>query len=590
MNVGGIAAVIARDGSPDPGALDRMLGSIPHRGVKTATATQGGAILGIVEGRWASLGGYGGLRCAFLGPLDNKRDLARDLRLELQKPADLVAAAFSRWGDGAAARLRGAFAGIVTDGSHAWAFRDHIGGRTFFYRDDGRSWWGATEAKQVVAGAELRRQPDIDAITVIYYRGTSPDAALLGVKRLLYGSLLTVDGSGSHESLHWNPDASILEARSDITSEEALDESRELLERAIRRTVHGSDSIALSGGIDSPTVAAFAAPAHKELSGRPLAGYTFIYPDHATVDESKYTRLVAKALEIDLREVVSTANHLDDIERWVNLADGPWDSTPMAVAAEGYSVMAEIGADQVLTGTIAEYVYTINRFLLGHLASHGRWSALRRQLAMRREAGRSRLGLTKQLVRELTPAPLAKAHAAARRRRSTFFPPWTDTEVMGAPRYETALKDPVRQRWSGPTLQATRGTTTTSEAIETCAASLGLTVRHPLADRDLWEFFLSLPADVLYPDMVPKSFIRQTMRGLLPDEVLDRRDKTVFDEHVLATVPWEKLQSYLASPEVRIKGIDYELLNQRLSARSLTPVELVWAYDLATVHAFLDGF
>lgn len=590
MNVGGVAALIARDGSPDPGAMRRMLAAIPHRGATTATATHGDAILGIVEGRWSSLGGFGDLRCAFLGPLDNKSDLGRDLGLDLEEPADLVAAAFSRWGIGAAARLRGAFAGVVTDGSAGWAFRDHIGGRTLFYRDDGRSWWGATEAKQVIAGAGLRRQPDIDAITRTYYRGTSSDSALLGAKRLLYGSVLTVNGSGSRESLHWDPDESILESRSGIEPEEAREELKELFTMVIGRTVHGSDSVALSGGIDSPTVAAFAAPANRRLSGRPLAAYTFVYPEHATVDESKYTRLVAEALEIDLHEVVSTANHLDDIERWVNLADGPWDSTPMAVAAEGYAAVAEIGAEQVLTGTIAEYVFTINRFLLGHLASHGRWTALRRQLAVRREAGRSRLGLGRQLLRELTPAPLAKVYAAGRRRRSSFFPPWTDTEVMGAPRYVTPLRDPVRQRWSRPTLQATRGTTTTSEAIEACAASLGLTVRHPLADRDLWEFFLSLPADVLYPDTVPKSFIRQTMRGLLPDEVLDRRDKTVFDEHVLATVPWEKLQSYLASPEVRIEGIDYELLNERLSGRRLMPVELVWAYDLATVHAFLDGF
>jgi asparagine synthase (glutamine-hydrolysing) len=299
---------------------------------------------------------------------------------------------------------------------------------------------------------------------------------------------------------------------------------------------------------------------------------------------------VAEALAIELREVVPTASHLDDIEHWVHLADGPWDSTPMGVAAQGYAAAAEMGATQVLTGTIAEYVFTINRFVLGHLASHGRWRALRRQLAVRREAGRTRLSLTKQLVRELTPAPLARVYAMARRHRSSFFPPWADPSVLGGPRYVTALRDPVRQRWSRPTLQATRGTTTTSEAIEAAAASLGITVRHPLADRDLWEFFLSLPAEVLYPDTIPKSFVRQTMRGLLPDEVLDRRDKTVFDENVLATVPWERLRRYLRSPEVRIEGIDYDLLDSRLEARTLEPVELIWAYDLAAVHVFLESF
>jgi asparagine synthase (glutamine-hydrolysing) len=589
MNVGAVAGVIARKERPDPATVERMLATAPHRGSKTIVITLRGAVLGIAEGEWSSLGGNGPLRCALLGPLDNGPALARELAMESENPADLVAAAFARWGSDAPGRLRGAFAGIVTDGDRGWAFRDHIGGRTLFYRYDGSTWWGATEAKQVLAGADLPRRPDLAAVTRTYFRGTSTDSALRGVKRLMYGSLLSIDGAGVQESRHWNPDLSILESR-DITPEQAREELRERLEVVIGRTVHGADAVALSGGIDSPMVAAFAASPHLRASNRPLGAYTFVYPEHASVDESKYTRLVAEALGIELREVVPTGSYLDDIERWVYVADGPWDSTPMAVAAQGYAAAAGLGATQVLTGTIAEYVFTINRFLLGHLASHGRWGALRRQLAVRREVGRSRLSLTKQLARELTPAPVARLYAVARRHRSTFYPPWTDPGIMGGSRYVTALRDPVRQRWSRPTLQATRGTTTTSEAVEVCAASVGVTVRHPLADRDLWEFFLSLPADVLYPDTMPKSFVRQTLRGLLPDEVLDRRDKTVFDENVMATVPWERLSRYLRSPEVQIEGIDYALLNERLDARSLEPVELVWAYDLAAVHVFLESF
>lgn len=587
--VGAIAGVLVRRGKPDPTVVQRMLETVPHRGSGVITTTMGGAAIGIVEGRWSSIGEYGPWKCVFLGPLDNGVDLARELEVMSENPADLVAAAFARWGQGAAGRLRGAFAGIVTDGATAWAFRDHIGGRTFFYRDDGSSWWGATEAKQIVAGASMTRRPDLAAVTRTYFRGTSTDSALQGVKRLMYGGLLSVEAAGARETRHWDPDASILESR-DITPGEAQEELRELLRTVIGRTVHGSDSVALSGGIDSPMVAAFAAPAHLTASGRPLGAYSFVYPDHETVDESKYTRLVAEYLGIELTEVVPTASPLDDIKRWVYLTDGPWDSTPMSVAVQGYSAAADQGATQVLTGTLAEYVFTINRFLLGHLLSHGRWRALGQQLGVRRDAGRTRRSLAKQLARELTPAPVAKAYAVAARRRSTFFPAWTHPEVVGGTRYVTALRDPVRQRWSRPTLSATRGTTTTSEAIEACAASLGLTVRHPLADRDLWEFFLSLPVEVLYPDTVPKSFVRQALRGLLPDEILDRRDKTVFDENVMANIPWDTLSHFLSSPEVRIEGIDYDLLTERIRARTFEPVELVWAYDLATVHAFLESF
>lgn len=589
--VGAIAGILGRDGPADPGALSAMLTEVPHRGERIETLSHGQVVLGIVngEGGFASLGGQDEFRCAFLGPLDNGAELSSELGMEEGNPADIVAAAFSKWGGRAAERIRGAFAGIVSNGNAAWAFRDHIGGRTFFYRDDGANWWGATEAKQILAGAGIQRRPNLDALTLTYYRGVSPDSALEGVRRLMYGSLITVDRAGSRPSLHWDPESALLETEP-CTVGEARERMSEIFDTVIGRSVHGADAIALSGGIDSPVVAAFAAPRHLELAGSPISAYTFVYPDQRTVDEREYTRLVAEALGIDLAEVVPSAGPLDDLEHWVALADGPWDSLPMSLAAQGYQQAADMGANQVLTGTLAEYVYTINPFILGHLASHGRLRALLGQIQVRRDIGRSWPSLAKQLLRELMPAPIGKAYAALRRRESTFAPPWTDAAVMGAAKYPSPLQNPVRQRWAIPTMQATRGTTTTSEAVEACAASVGITIRNPLADRDLWEFFLKLPVEIKFPDTVPKSLIRQAMRGRIPDAILDRRDKTIFDEHVLATVPWERLHHFLDGPDYRLDGINYELLRQRIEGRDMHPVEVVWAYDLCAVHAFLETF
>jgi asparagine synthase (glutamine-hydrolysing) len=591
MTVGAIAGIMSRDEAPRATTVETMLRAAPHRGHDVSTEALGRSIVGITAGSagLAHLGRYEGWACALLGPLDNVSELAADLGLDADNPAAVVAAAFDRWQVDTVSRLRGSFAGMVTDGDRLWTFRDHIGGRPLFYRDDGRTWWGATEAKQVVAGAGIPRRPNIDAITRTYYRGVTEESALDGVQRLMYGSVLAVDRSGSRSSRHWDPPASLLES-APLTLEDAREQLVVVLETAISRSVHGADVIALSGGIDSPVVAAFSAPRHLQLSGRPIGAYTFIYPDQPTTDESKYTRLVAESLGIELSEVVPTAGPLDEIERWVTLADGPWDSLPMAVAAQGYQRARELGGTQILTGTLAEYVYTVNPFVLGHLASHARFSALADQLRIRRAGGRTWPSLTKQIARELTPAPAGRFYAWARRRRSAFAPPWTDPIAMGAARYPSALRNPMRRRWELPTLQSTKGTTTTSEAIEACAASLGLTVRNPLADRDLWEFFLKLPVEIKFPDTTPKSLVRQAMRGRLPDEILDRRDKTVFDENVLATVPWDTLDRYLGDPPERLAGIDYGLLAERLSERNVHPVELVWAYDLCAVHAFLETF
>src|SRR4029077_3784141 len=54
-------------------------------------------------------------------------------------------------------------------------------------------------------------------------------------------------------------------------------------------------------------------------------------------------------------------------------------------------------------------------------------------------------------------------------------------------------------------------------------------VRLPFLDRRVAEFALSLPAEFLYRDGLTKSVLRNAVRGIVPDAVLDRRDKVGFE-------------------------------------------------------------
>jgi hypothetical protein len=121
-----------------------------------------------------------------------------------------------------------------------------------------------------------------------------------------------------------------------------------------------------------------------------------------------------------------------------------------------------------------------------------------------------------------------------------------------------------------------------------CQAVCGVRARRPFADVDLWEFFLSLRADVKFPDTRAKRLLRQLLRGRVPDEILDRTDKTVFDDAVLANVDYATLRRLLVDPEHRIDGVDYETLGERLRGEKLGIVDYIWVTRLAAVHAFLS--
>ena len=585
-----IAAAWQSGTPPEQALVERMLAAAPHRGDQFTFLSTGSVVLGVSNGNsqwWASLGKSGLWACAIHGPVDNAKHLC-ELAGE-EEVASALAALVTQKGVDALDLIRGNFAGVVTNGQDLLCFRDHLGGRPLFFRQESTRTFVATEAKQILAGAGIPRQPDLSAIEMMFYRGIGPEAAVKGVSRVFYGETVTLTPEQQpHRHRYWRPEE-VIETRQ-ISAADAPEFVAQRLEEAIQRSVSGSDVVALSGGIDSPTVAAFAAPHHLRKSGQPLRAYTAVYPRHGSVDESRYTDEIASFLSIDLQPFAPQAGFLDDIERWVDVADGPWDSLPMATALEGYRLAASMGAKQVLTGTLAEYAFTINRFILGHLLLRRRWEALGSLLSVRRAAGRSVLSLTKQLLYEITPSPLGKFWARMTRHKSNFHPPWIDTAVYGGSRYVTTLMHPMRRRWIEPTVQATRGTTSTQEAIEVCASTVGIVVRTPLADRDLWESFLSLPVEAKFPDLTPKSILRKAMRGRLPDSILDRRDKTVFDEHVLDSVPWPRIAELIDDPDYRMPGVDYAMLQDRIANRKARATEVVWAQDLATVHAFIKLF
>ncbi len=67
----------------------------------------------------------------------------------------------------------------------------------------------------------------------------------------------------------------------------------------------------------------------------------------------------------------------------------------------------------------------------------------------------------------------------------------------------------------------------TLEIMEGTAARAGVDLRHPFFDAPLAELCLALPADQKLRDGWPRSILRRSMAGLVPDMVRWRSDKAV---------------------------------------------------------------
>jgi asparagine synthase (glutamine-hydrolysing) len=595
-----VIAMLSRSGCADQAVARRMLAAAPHRGSCMQLQVLGNCVLGVSnrpDFTDTTLSSTGPIIAALSGTLDNAAELGNVVATAgftpaSPAPADVVVAAFRAFGPDAPSRMRGTFAGLVTDGTTLWCFRDHIGFRPLFYRDDARVFVAAGEARQVLVGANLSAEPDCGVLEQILYgrMGADTPAALKGVSRLPQATTLTVDCSRqaiAHR--YWSP-TQLLET-AHLTAGDVGERFADLFSQAVARCLTGCDAVSLSGGLDSPAIAAFAALAHGGRGRRPIGAVSAVFPDLPAVDERRHIELVADRFGLELHTYRPQARGLDDVEQWCRVLGGPVPMVSIPEFSEHYSLARRLGYGNLLSGEFAELAFGSPRHLLGHLLTHQRWRALGTLLLAEHRRGTSWRTLARHLCVAMVPGRAAVRYLHWRRRDAPQrIPDWLDARKVNEVPYRTDLLPPARLRWVQEQVGAFEGSTITMEADELCAAAAGITVRRPFADIDLWEFFLSLPAEIRCPDLRYKTLARGLLRGTLPDEIVNRHDKTVFDDHIMSQIDYATLERYLVNPRHRLPGVDYRRLAGRLAQRNFNRVDWTWAVDLTRIHAFLSAW
>jgi asparagine synthase (glutamine-hydrolysing) len=588
--MGSLVAHLSGTSAPDARRVQEMVAAAPHRGTRLVTTGVGRCVLGTgAHGDWddTSLAERDGYAAVVVGRIDNLAELASEVGLNDERPAQgqasLIIDAFRVFGRELPKRLRGAFAVALTDGESLVCFRDHLGFGPLFHRREGEDVFVASEAKQVIAGSGLAAAPDLDVVERIFYE--SPDdetsCALRGVSRLPAATLMTAGTGGSTTVRYWHPER-LLETAQPSASE-VQSQFQTLMTRAVERVLTGADVVTLSGGIDSPAVAAFAAPAHRRLTGGPIHALSAEFPDFPSVDERRYVELIGERLDIPVHFYRPKARPLDDLERWVRLADGPFPTTSLAEAREQYELARDLGLRNILTGEFAEFVIDLRSNLVPHLIGRGRLAAAARHVIAQRARGAGVGALLRQVAAAITPSTIATMYGRLHRRRPPL-PDWIDPP----PWSRVYRRAPApRARWRQTQLNVFVGAGFSLEAEEVVQALSGVRVRRPWADVDLWEFFLGLPAETRYPDPGSKTLVRRLLAGRVPDEILRRKSKTVFDESVRAKIDYGVLHRLLSAPGYRLKGVDYPKLAGHLEREDLDLRGFIWARDLAAVHAFL---
>jgi asparagine synthase (glutamine-hydrolysing) len=476
----------------------------------------------------------------------------RELRAELQQQGEIFVTAsdtevllraWMRRGAAGLNRLVGMFAFAVLDRERQTLalVRDAFGIKPLFYQSNGKSFAFASESKALTALELARRRLNLQRAYEYLVLGGydyGEETFIEGVRQLPPAHWLEMDlGTGRcGEPLRWWRPAIV---ERPITFANAAEELRERFLESVRLHLRSDVRLgaALSGGIDSSSVVCAMRWLEPDV---PIHTFTFVARGSG-VNEEKWADLVNGAARAEAHKVfVDPIELADDLDDMIRAQDEPFGGTSIyaqyrvfrRVCEEGVTVTLDgQGADELLAGYGG---YPGPR--LNSLIERGDIRGLLR-LVMRwgRAPGRSRRQAVLALLGQRVPARLRSAALSLVNR--SVSPDWLDRRVLRD--QGVRIEDPCLPRSSEGAgrrlVEALRGSLT-ERGLQSLlrhgdrnAMRWSVESRVPFLTVPLAEFLLSLPEEYLLSEQGDtKHVFRRAMRGIVPDAVLDRKDKIGF--------------------------------------------------------------
>lgn len=273
----GIYGIWRLDGAPPEGLwLRRMAAALCDRGPAQQIKVSGSMGMGFRQmqadqsfsaGRWMTVAA---------ARLDNPEELATELGWHEWTDAELVQAAWERWGPALGSHLEGSWTIAAGDGVSLTLLRDATGNSTLYYTQTPSYVAFASNINALLTLPDLDARIDTEAIAGVLTGWTEqPErTAYAGIEQLLWAEGLRFGAEGQRQRWRWWQ-AEAFAATAEVADRDAEDALLDALERAIRGAIGSSQRVAavLNGGRDCGAVATLAAPL-LAVENRRLTAYT----------------------------------------------------------------------------------------------------------------------------------------------------------------------------------------------------------------------------------------------------------------------------------------------------------------------------
>ncbi len=488
-------------------------------------------------------------RCwvTYNGELYNYRELRDELRsyghvFRSQTDTEVLLAAYCQWGTACLSRFNGMFAFALWDAERRVLFcaRDRMGEKPLYYFWDGTTFAFASELKALLRVME-RPTPNQRVIHA-YLDGArldfSQETFIEQAHQLEPAHYLLVKEGTLHHERYWDLPDDPPGNRSNSAG--IVEEFRHLIEDAVRLRLRSDVPIGscLSGGLDSSAIVCLVdrlLPQACRASGLTQAAgfkaFSACFED-PRYDERPFIRQVVEATAVASRRTFPTAKELlDSLEGLVWQQDEPFGSTSIfaqwavmrSAAESGVKVLLDgQGADELMAG----YHGCFGAFY-ADLLRQRRWTRLWHEWSAYR--GRYTC-VPPQLAANFARGLLPPSWVGIMRRFCTGTPRWIGPDFARAWR---STEEP--DRWGKSILRGMQHRLLTRHGLRALlryedrnSMAFGIETRLPFLDVRLVEFVFSLSNDWKLRDGWTKVVLRQSLRGFVPDGILQRVDKMGF--------------------------------------------------------------
>jgi asparagine synthase (glutamine-hydrolysing) len=452
--------------------------------------------------------------------------------------SEVLIAAYASWGEKALARFIGMYAFVMLDRERRELFlaRDPFGIKPLFWARGSGHLAVASEVGPLLDVPGVGRGID-QARTCLFLSVGQTDEAertmFANVRSLPAGSFARValDAPAVAPVAFWRPTVAVQDRSPQAAAREVRDALIRSVELHLRSDV--PTGISLSGGIDSSAIIACA----RAVGGPSIDLRTFSFTATGSeVDETPFIEMAAQAAGAERHMVrIEPAEIVADIDRLIAVQGEPFGSLSMYAQHRVMGLARDHGIKVILDGQGADELFAgyrpyMARRLSELLASFRLPEAIRFVQAMRKLPGAG----ARLVAQAFEPAVSPQLRGLARRMVGRpLLPLWIDGQwFAGKNAFATgrALK-------ASPHLFHDALVQSLTETVlpallrygDRNSMAFSIESRVPFLTPALADLAYSLPADRLVNgDAVSKAVLRDAMRGLVPDAILDRRDKIAF--------------------------------------------------------------